>query len=172
VGAAYGFRRSLAYTAGLIVGTIAVLVCVAAGLTTLLLQVPVAGLLLLSASGLYMLWLAFKIATTAPLEAGRSDAPAPVFAGGFLLAIANPKAFVAIAAVFAGTRIVGDDQADAITKCVILALMIVVIHLSWLLAGSSLSRVLQHPRASRLVNMAMAGALVAVTIVTAVSQIH
>ncbi len=41
----------------------------------------------------------------------------PAFGGGFLLAIANPKAYLAIAAVFSGTGIFGQDYAlDAAAK--------------------------------------------------------
>lgn len=88
----------------------------------------------------------------------------PAFAGGFLLAIANPKAYLAIAAVFAGTSIFGADHAlDAAIKIALLGVMIVIIHLCWLLAGASLSRVLQHKTSSRLVNIALAGGLVITT---------
>ena len=41
--------------------------------------------------------------------------------------------------------------------------MIVVIHLCWLLAGASLSRVLHDPASSRIVNAALAAGLVATT---------
>ena len=40
VGAAFGFRRSLAYLTGLILGTTAVLIAVAAGVVSMLMSVP------------------------------------------------------------------------------------------------------------------------------------
>jgi threonine/homoserine/homoserine lactone efflux protein len=163
VGAAYGFRRSLTYTSGLILGTIAVLFAVAIGLVAVLLSIPHGAPLLLAVSTIYILYLSFRIATAPPL-ASRRDVAAPAFGGGFLLAIANPKAYLAIAAVFAGTSIIREDQAfDAAIKIGLLIVMIVVIHLCWLLAGASLCRVLQNPTASRIVNISLAACLVVTT---------
>jgi threonine/homoserine/homoserine lactone efflux protein len=164
VGAAYGFRRSLMYGCGLILGTIAVLVAVAAGVVTVLLSIPHGAPVLVAVSAVYMLYLAFRIATAPPL-AGQCDLVAiPAFAGGFLLAIANPKAYLAIAAVFAGTTIIGEDHTlDAAVKTVLLGAMIVIIHVCWLSAGASLSHVLRDPASSRIVNVTLAAALVATT---------
>jgi threonine/homoserine/homoserine lactone efflux protein len=43
--------------------------------------------------------------------------------------------------------------------------MIVLVHSGWLLAGASLSRVLRHPSASRVVNLTLAGILVITTVI-------
>jgi threonine/homoserine/homoserine lactone efflux protein len=161
VGAAYGFRRSLAYAFGLILGTTAVLFAVAAGVVAFLSSIPHGAPVLFAISTLYILYLAFRIATTPPLAAKRDEVGRPAFAGGFLLAIANPKAYLAIAAVFAGTTLFRESRAlDAAAKTALLSVMIVVIHMCWLLAGASLSRVLQDPVSSRLVNVALAVGLV------------
>jgi threonine/homoserine/homoserine lactone efflux protein len=102
------------------------------------------------------------------LPTGATGLPAPAFAGGFLLAIANPKAYLAIAAVFAGTSIFGDDHAlDAVVKVALLGVMIVIIHFFWLSAGASLSRVLRDPVSSRIVNVVLAGCLVVTTVIAA-----
>jgi len=164
VAAAYGFRRSLAYASGLILGTIAVLIAVAVGVVTILLSIPLGASALIAISALYILYLAFRIATAPPLGAGRAQIAAPAFVGGFLLALANPKAYLAIAAVFAGTTLIGGSRVlDAAAKTALLSVMIVVIHLSWLAAGASLSRLLQDPTSSRIVNVALAAMLVATT---------
>ena len=164
VGAAFGLRRSLDYLWGLILGTIAVLIAVATGLFALLLSVPRLAPLLLAASGAYILYLAFKIATAPPLSKPDRRAAAPSFAAGFLLALANPKAYVAIAAVFASADLpVGSPAAGAMLKTAVLALMIVAIHLAWLLAGSSLSRIFHDPVSSRIANILFAVTLVVAT---------
>ena len=96
-------------------------------------------------SAAYILYLAFRIATAPPLARQRDQAAAPAFAGGFLLAVANPKAYLAIGAVFAGISITGESGAlDATVKIALLGVMIVIIHMCWLLAGASLSRVLHR----------------------------
>src|SRR5262245_51819812 len=91
VGAAFGWRRSLAYATGLILGTSTVLVAVATGLFTVLLSVPHAAPVLIAGSALYMLYLAWQIATAPPLGDKQAPAVAPGAWAGFLLAIANPK---------------------------------------------------------------------------------
>ena len=91
VGAAFGFRRSLRYVSGLILGAIAVLCVVAMGVVAILLSAPWAASALTIISAVYILYLAFRIATAPPLSGQSSDRPAPAFASGFVLAIANPK---------------------------------------------------------------------------------
>ena len=164
VGATYGFRRSLAYVCGLILGTTMVLFAVALGVVTILFSIPHSASALVAISTIYIGYLAFRIATAPPL-ANRSDqVAAPAFAGGVLLAIANPKAYLAIASVFTATNIFREDHAlDAAVKTALLGVMIVVIHLCWLLAGASLSRLLRDPTVSRVVNIGLAATLVAAT---------
>jgi threonine/homoserine/homoserine lactone efflux protein len=165
VGAAFGLRRSLQYLAGIVLGTIAVLLAVAAGLVAALLSVPSLASVLVAGSAIYILWLAFRIATAPPLSKAMT-VTAPTFAGGFLLAVANPKAYVAIAAVFAGSTLApGAPGLDAGLKIAVLSAMIVVIHIGWLLAGVAFSRVLYDPVSSRIANVLFAAALVVTTVV-------
>jgi len=161
VGAAFGWRRSLAYAMGLILGTTAVLIAVASGLFTVLLSVPHAEPLLIAGSALYMLYLAWRIATAPPLGDKQAPVAAPSVWAGFLLAIANPKAYVAIAAVFAAASLSSSATTDALAKLLVLTLMIVLIHLGWLLAGASFATALRDPVRSRIANIAFALALVA-----------
>jgi threonine/homoserine/homoserine lactone efflux protein len=165
VGAAFGFRRSLAYLAGIILGTTAVLVAVAAGVVAMLMSLPRLAPVLAAASAAYIAFLAFKIATAPPLSRQHQAASAPSFAGGFLLGVANPKAYLAIAAVFAGTTLAGESRLiDAMLKTGVLTITIVVIHLCWLTAGVWLSRLLHHPVSSRIVNLLFAAILIFTTI--------
>jgi threonine/homoserine/homoserine lactone efflux protein len=165
MGAAFGLRRSLKYVGGLIAGTIVVLLAVAIGVVALVLSIPQSARVLGAVAAVYILYLAYKIATAPPLESASGHVEPPAFAGGFLLAIANPKACLAIAAVYAcASGGAADRSFDAVVKITLLCVMIVIIHLSWLFAGASLSRVLRDPVRSRLVNIALAAALVATTL--------
>ncbi len=157
VGAAFGLRRSIAYLSGLVAGTIGVLLAVAAGVVSILLAVPQLAPVLLTASAAYILYLAYKIATAPPLSMHDETVAAPSFLGGVLLAAANPKAYVAIAAVFAASLL------GPVLKIAILAAMIVLIHLAWWLAGAVFSRAFHDPVWSRRVNLAFAAALVVTT---------
>jgi threonine/homoserine/homoserine lactone efflux protein len=163
-GSAYGVRRSLGYLLGIIVGTTVVLLAVATGVTATLLAVPALRTVLIGVSAAYLLWLAYHIATAPPLGNQTSNSPAPSLAGGTLLGIANPKAYVAIAAVYASAHVGSRQVEDAAAKVVILAAMIVVINGTWLLIGSFFAPLLRDARRARIVNIGLATALVAATI--------
>jgi threonine/homoserine/homoserine lactone efflux protein len=159
-GSAHGVRRSLGYLAGIVLGTTIVLLAVACGVTAALFALPAVGPVLIAASVAYILWLAFHIAI-APVAADRDDgAPAPGVKGGTLLGVANPKAWVAIAAVFASAHLTAGAALDAGSKVAVLTAMIVLINTAWLLAGASLAPVLRDPHRARVLNIVLAVVLV------------
>jgi threonine/homoserine/homoserine lactone efflux protein len=167
-GSAYGVRRSLTYLAGIIVGTTVVLLAVATGITAALLAVPAVRPILIAAGAGYIVWLAYHIATAPPLAAQAERSAAPGLAGGALLGVANPKAWVAIAAVFASARLAGGAALDAAAKTAVLTVMIVVINSTWLAAGASLAPLLRDPRRARAINGSLAAVLVAAAALTVV----
>jgi threonine/homoserine/homoserine lactone efflux protein len=167
-GSAYGIRRSLAYLAGIIAGTVAVLLAVASGITAALLAVPAVRPALLAVAVAYVLWLAYHIATAPPLSDAVAGTQSPGLTGGALLGVANPKAWVAIAAVFAGSRLAGDAVLDASAKVGVLTLMIVLINATWLAAGASLAPLLRDPSRARVVNVTLATVLVVAAALTLV----
>jgi threonine/homoserine/homoserine lactone efflux protein len=158
-GSAYGIRRSSRYLAGIVLGTIVVLVAVATGMTAVLLTVPAVRPALLVLSALYILRLAYRIASAPPparLAAGR----APTLAGGLLLGVANPKAWVAIAAVVAGVHVSHGPVTDGVVKVAVLVVLIVLINAIWLTAGAVAAPALQDPRRARTINVGLAILLV------------
>jgi threonine/homoserine/homoserine lactone efflux protein len=159
-GVAFGVRRSARYLAGIILGTTLVLAGVALGVTGALLAVPAARPILIGVAVAYILYLAFHIATAPPLAAGWDAAAAPSLAGGLLLGVANPKAWVAIGAVFVSVRISSAASVDAGLKTCVLVAMIVIINAGWLAAGASLASILRDPVRSRRANLALAAALI------------
>jgi len=162
-GSVYGVRRSLPYLAGIIVGTTIVLVAVATGITAALLAVPAIGSILIGISAAYILWLAYHIATAPPLSKPTGAPNAFSLMGGALLGIANPKAWVAIAAVFASAHLADSPTTDAAAKIAVLTVMIIVICATWLFAGTSIAPVLRDPRRARVVNAALAVGLLVAT---------
>ena len=161
-GSAYGVRRSLGYLTGIVAGTAVVLVAVATGITAALLAVPVLRSVLVVLSVAYILWLAYHIATASP-PSDQPAAAAPSLAGGVLLGVANPKAWVAIAAVFASTRLASTATADAVAKVAVLSLVVVLIMAAWLLTAACFASTLRDPFRARVVNLTLAAALVAAT---------
>lgn len=168
-GSAFGVRRSAGYLVGIIAGTLIVLVAVATGITATLLAVPAMRTVLISVSAAYILWLAYHIATAPALSSRTATSAAPSLIGGTLFGVANPKAWVAIAAVFASARLADDAATDAAAKAAVLAGMVFVINTTWLLVGASFSPVLRDPARSRIVNTALAATLVGAT---ALAVIH
>jgi threonine/homoserine/homoserine lactone efflux protein len=164
VGAAFGLRDSLLYACGIVLGTIVVLLVVATGVAGVLMSMPKLAPLLVVASAAYILYLAFKIATAPPLVARDAEASRPTWLAGFLLAVANPKAYVAIAAVFAGVSSKqGGAELGPWLELTVLVVMIVVIHVVWLLAGAVFARFLRRPVTSRIINLIFAATLVLTT---------
>jgi threonine/homoserine/homoserine lactone efflux protein len=168
-GVAFGVRRSARYLAGIIAGTAVVLVLVAAGLTGALLAVPGVRPLFLAVAAAYILYLAYHIATAPPLRAADRGAAAPPLRGGLLLAVANPKAWVAIAAVFVSARVATPTLLDSGIKVAALALMVVVINTAWLMAAAWAAPALRDPARSRRANVGLATALV---VSTAAAVLH
>jgi threonine/homoserine/homoserine lactone efflux protein len=168
VASAYGVRRSLGYLLGAIAGTTVVLLGVATGVTAAVLAVPALEAVLIGVAAAYIVWLAYRIATAPPLAVKSPADRAPSLAGATLLGIANPKAWVAIAAVFTTARLAESETADAAAKTVVLGLMIVVIMVGWLLVGASLASLLRDARRARVVNFTLAIALVVTTLLAVV----
>jgi len=164
-----GVRRSFPYLFGIIVGTTLVLVAVATGITAALLAVPTVGSVLIWISAAYFPLLAYHIATAPPLSKLTGASNAFSLMGGAILGIANPKAWVAIAAVFASVHLADAPTNDAGAKIVVLTVMIIVICATWLVAGRSIAPLLRDPRRARLVNAALAVGLVGAT---ALAMLH
>ena len=174
-GSAFGIRASLGYLGGIITGTTAVLLLVATGIATALLAHPIAGQVLTAIAAIYILYLAWKIAT-APIRPARATASkspqttpeptpkttGPDFRGGVMLAIANPKAFAAIGAVYAAHAIAPHSLwLDNALKIAALALVIVLVNSLWLVFGAGFARLLSDPRFGRLINILFAALLIA-----------
>ena len=168
-GSAYGRQRSLPYLIGIIAGTTIVLVAVATGITAALLAIPAIAAVLTVMAVVYILVLAYQIATAPPIKEQTAATSAPSLAGGLLLGIANPKAWIAIAAVFASTRLADVATLDAATKIGLLTAMIILICVTWLVAGTSLAPLLRDPRRARVVNVALA---ISVIVATAFAVLH
>lgn len=161
-GAAYGTRAGLPYLLGIILGTLVDAALVVTGLWGIMLVFPVLRPVLIGLSGLYILFLAYRIATAPPLAGGGSGGAAPKWWAGMFLALANPKAYAAIAALFSSNLLVpGNGVADALAKIVMLGGTLMVTDTVWLVAGGYLGEHLTDPRISRPFNVAMAVLLLA-----------
>jgi threonine/homoserine/homoserine lactone efflux protein len=160
-GAAFGARRCVVLSAGIIVGVLAVLLVTATGLTGLVLAQPVLGPAVRLLAVGYMLYLAWAIATAPPLAVAGGSRRRPSFAAGLFLGIGNPKSYAAMAALFSGFLLGDGPLLDVTLKALILAVIIALVNLAWLLLGSALTRLFGDPRLNRVINVVFAVLLLA-----------
>ena len=163
VGSAYGFRAGLAYMSGIVFGSLVVMTSVASGLAAIVFSIPVVRYILLFASLAYLLYLAFRIATSgARIAFIETDRPLG-FLNGLTLSIINPKAYAVATTIFSGFAILPDSPfLEPAIKIAIMGSISVPIHFVWLYAGASLKRLGLSDRVMRLINIGMASAMLAV----------
>jgi threonine/homoserine/homoserine lactone efflux protein len=164
-GANFGFRRSSGHMLGVLVGASVLLYAVALGMGALFVALPALQLAIKIAGAVFLLYLAWRIATATP---GGSDvAPGrPLsFIAAFGFQFANPKAWT-ITAGAASTFMPTDIEA-AIAAGILAATFAVVAVpavIMWTAFGVGIGRLLTSPRAHRLFNGSM-GLLLVATVV-------
>jgi len=156
-GATFGLRRSVPFLAGIILGTMLVLILVSCGVTGLVLAIPGAAPVILAVGCTYILYLAYKIATAAPVSVATETAKAPTVTGGLIVGLANPKSYAVFGALLSSVELVpAAPTLDAIYKVAVLSGMIIAVNSVWLVFGATFSRVLSTPRLARAVNIGFA----------------
>jgi threonine/homoserine/homoserine lactone efflux protein len=155
-GIRFGFGRTVRHVAGTAVGMGALILAVAAGIGVLLLAVPGADLALRVIGSAYLLYLAFRIASSR--GGGRTAISRPL---GVLNAaafqFANVKAWLfALAAV--GTFLPPDlaPAAAALAVAATCAVVILATAAVWAAGGAALNRMVEGGRTQRIVNLALA----------------
>ncbi|WEX87905.1 LysE family transporter [Sinorhizobium garamanticum] len=157
MGAAHGMRLSAHYAVGVNIGTIAVVLAIAAGVSAIVLELPGIKPALMVFAGAYMIYLAWHIATAPPVAAQEQGAPS--FVSGLVLAIANPKAYAAIGAVYAGSTTDADE--GAIWKVIALSVLAIAVNTTWLWFGAAIAAILHDPKKARVANLIFAFLLLA-----------
>lgn len=161
-GAAFGVRRGLLLSAGIIAGVFAVMLLTASGLAAAVLAQPGLGPILKAAAALYMVWLAWRIATAPPLSADAPRRAPPSFGTGLFLGAGNPKSYAAMAALFSGFVLApADPLLNAVFKMFVIVVLMVGVNLLWLLLGAALTRAFRDPAANRAINVVFALLLLA-----------
>jgi threonine/homoserine/homoserine lactone efflux protein len=156
-GSLWGFRRTIPHILGVSLGFSAMLIAVAAGLGGLLLHHPTVLGVLRWIAVVYLLYLAWRIATAKPHDARGREAAAnrgrPLsFTQAALFQWVNPKAWVIALSALATMTAVADRPSFQAATLVTTAL--------WTFLGVGVSRVLRSGRALQLFNVALAVLLV------------
>lgn len=165
-GTNFGFVRTIPHMLGVSIGFTLMIVLVGVELAKIFELYPLAYLILKYASCAYLLWLAWKIATSPPpapgSKPGIADKARPMtFIQAALFQWVNPKAWtMALTAVSAYTL-----PTDPVVSLMIVAAVFGAVNLpsvsSWTLLGMQLRRFLSDPLKLRIFNVTMALTLVA-----------
>jgi len=170
IGRRSGFRGGLPYFWALQLGLAVALAVSAGGLLAAVLSAPVAIAVLAAAGTAYLVFLAVQIAV-APVGAladGMGAAPRAI--GGFLLGVANPKAYLAFVSLMASTAIVTSSHAaDLAVKAALVAGVVIVVDLVWLWIGSTTRSLGLGPRGERALNLAMGATIIGAAILSLAS---
>ncbi|MCW5750116.1 MAG: LysE family translocator [Alphaproteobacteria bacterium] len=162
-GANFGFRRSLPLLLGISSGFLTILFCVGLGLGALLQRHPELHFFLRLGCGLYVLWLALRIARSRSAGAAADPGAArPItFLEAALLQIVNPKAWaVSLIVTVSYTR-----PEQFMASLLLLIAVFAMVNLPslgvWVVSGSALRGMLAKGRRIAVFNVAMALLLVA-----------
>lgn len=167
-GANYGFRRTLPFMSGVALG-VAVIIMVVTAIGSPIVKDPTVQEVLKWAGLLYLLWLAWKIASARPTDTATSDeestrrTPFTLLNGG-LFQFVNAKLWVMVAGVvvtYGSTADVANPVVIAVAFAIIFGSATFASTAAWTLLGVGVGRVIRSPRAMRTFNWVMAFLLVA-----------
>jgi threonine/homoserine/homoserine lactone efflux protein len=159
-GVNFGFVRTIPHMIGIGAGFLSLLVAVGLGLGALLHSVPLIYTLLKFAGGAYLIWIAWKIATSRSLSDGRTGAVPMTFLQAAAFQWVNPKAWVM--AVSAMATYTSEDS--YLTSVLIVGLIFAIVNVpsvsTWAGFGSALRQWLSDPVRLKWFNITMAVLLV------------
>lgn len=155
-GANFGFRASIPHMIGVSGGFLLLVVAVGLGLGGLFAAYPELHDVLAVAGGLYLLWLAWKIATSSGLGMGETGARPQTFLQAAAFQWVNPKAWaMALGAVTAYA-----PRDGYVANILVVSVIFTAINLpcvaSWTGFGVGLRRFLDRPAVLRAFNVGMA----------------
>ncbi|MGC6389082.1 LysE family translocator [Ewingella sp. S1.OA.A_B6] len=157
-GANFGFLRSIWLLVGIMLGMQSMVLLVAFGVGSLITVYPALHLFLKIAGSLYLLWLAWKIATSAyeKLDVGAAP-PKPLrWYQGWLLQFLNPKAWLMGLGAVASFSLAGTGYNHSIAA---ISLGVFIVNLIsgiiWLGFGTVIGRLLSSRRAWYTFNVSM-----------------
>ncbi|MEH6547515.1 MAG: LysE family translocator [Sneathiella sp.] len=154
-GASFGYRRSLPFLVGSISGFLLVCLAVALGLGSLFITFPTLQIVFLFASVLYIIYLAYKVATANPHVEDRSSHPG--YLAGVILHPLNPKAWVTIIAAYSQFVSPSASYVGQIaTIMIIFAAVSFPLNSIWCYGGNVLRRLVKSTKALRVINVTLA----------------
>ncbi|MBF1995890.1 LysE family translocator [Serratia symbiotica] len=165
-GANFGFMRSLWLMIGILLGMQSILLLVAFGVGSLLLVYPSLHLILKILGSLYLLWLAWKVASAAYEKLETDEVPTkPIqLYQGWLLQFLNPKAWLMALGAVVSFSMAGDRYSTSIVAIAVGVLVVnIIAGMIWLGFGTVIGRLLHSKKAWIIFNVSM-GVLTAASV--------
>ena len=160
VGATAGVRKGIPFLLGILSGLAVAIIFAAVGLATLFDHYPYAKLICEVLGALYILFVAYKIASAPPLN-NSDDVALPDYKDGFILNLLNPKAYAAFLAVFAQFLLPYNSEVTSYLftgiGCFLVATIVDAV---WLVAGGLMRPYLGDPKKLRLIRITFAVTMV------------
>ncbi len=163
-GASFGFRQGARFLGGILTGLVAVIILAACGVSALLMNGSVFAPGLLVFSTLYIIYVAFKIASApiGPNDTTTIPQAAPGFGDGIILNLTNPKAYAAFAALFTAFSLPIESM---VLRLAIMAgicfAAAAIIDVLWLGLGTLLAGAFSDPRLARPLRILFATLMIA-----------
>ena len=162
-GAQFGYARSVPLMAGIAAALATLTGATAAGLSAVLLALPVLSVLMKLAGSAYLIWLAWKIGSMGAPQGNAQDGASPMgFATGYLLLLVNPKAWaMAFAASASFSAVASGPLQLALAMGTVFAGAALLSLSLWCGGGALLARTIRTQMQWRAVNMGLAALLAA-----------
>ena len=160
-GASAGFVRTVPHVVGTALGLGLMALLVAAGLGAVVTSVPAVTVVLKVLGTVYLLWLAWRLLGAGSLQRGTVARPMTVWQA-IAFQLVNAKAWIfALGAITTFRPADLPTLAGGALVAAIMALVVLPTAALWAGAGGALARVVDSPRARRIVNVSLAALLVA-----------
>lgn len=160
-GVNFGFRRTIPHMLGIAIGFAVMNLGVGLGLGGVFETYPQVHVVLKYASTAYLLYLAYRIATSGTVKKGQGRAKPFTFIQAAAFQWVNPKAWaIAVSAVATFTTVGGDLFGEVLLMSVIFLIVTFPSATSWTFFGAVIGRYLHDPMKLHLFNGFMAGLLV------------
>ena len=157
----FGLRRTLPHLFGISVGFGVMVLLIGAGLGAVFVRYPVIDVILKIAGSLYLLFLAWKIASSGPVGEARFSGEPLTFLQAAAFQWVNPKAWMMATTAIAGYKLVAGPFTNAIIVALTFSIMNFPCVGIWASLGVALRRLLDRPSILRMFNITMALLLVA-----------
>jgi threonine/homoserine/homoserine lactone efflux protein len=159
-GVNFGFRRTMPHLAGVNLGFMLMMLLVGLGLGQIFARFPIVYASMKVLGALYLLWLAWKIARSGPIEDGEAVGQPMTFLQAAAFQWVNPKAWAMVIGAIAAFT---EPSAYVMSVLAITALYLIggtPSSFVWVVFGTAMRRLLRHPRQVVWFNRTMALLLV------------